>query len=555
MLVWVAILASSLAAATGDGTAGCEVGTIDGRDPVLLQHSILVNEKKREGGWFHRWEQELSVEFPMMDPERMERFVEESVIQERGTVIGTFIPTGTTYVSTHPDLSQTFVENFMGASRKPVHFKDPRSVNCSSVVFNTLCLSTMGDNDFWAHDIHFVNGYTYPMGPMSTHDLYTYVEDVLSPMDTWNDFMQQSTGYFVRNLTIMWHSFVEAGQNIWLTKSDEHGPYTIWATVPGGLVFTYTSFVLNPEVAAQAVLFRQACDPPSEKLFEMFVEDNSSWKDHTWPNPHDFLPFYSNVPVRDPEAEAHRFLDILNMSEDLTTWTVRQQEGCMAIKSPHSSVEYRFEVRAQMNRTRTKAFPFLFEDFAAYVARIHDSFQWQEWNAWGDYHHVILAGLGNMAEPFDDFVNFEKRLQQKGLPYIKKGRCQFETFFVTSEDQTAVYQFKLENQQKNKYKETFCDPEIPLCDVSDTFPAASEIYDWYFETAKTGITAPELFDVMQKRGFLPGIRGDELPQSISDYNLTEPFDFCAGTSTRFDNFFEGRFTCLDFGDLNLCTAV
>jgi len=137
-----------------------------------------------------------------------------------------------------------------------------------------------------------VNAPEYPMGPMSTKDLYTYKEKVLAPMDKWNDFMQPATGFLVRNLTLVWQTFKDAGQNVWLTKSFEKGPFTIWAMLPGGIVYTYTSFVLDLEAASQAVHFRQTCDPNPDLIDRMSVEEPGSWANHSWPRQTAFSPWY-----------------------------------------------------------------------------------------------------------------------------------------------------------------------------------------------------------------------------------------------------------------------
>jgi len=141
------------------------------------------------------------------------------------------------------------------------------------------------------------------------------------------------------------------------------------------------------------------------------------------------------VPAYDPEVEAQRFLEFV-ASED---WTVRRQEGCVAIQHLYNHREYWFEIPSQMNRTRTEAFPYLFTDYLAYLGRIHDSFQWGEYNAWADDHHVVL--MKDFRSP-KAFFELEWQLQQKGLPYMKKRRCQFETIFVTTSDHLTIFQFK-----------------------------------------------------------------------------------------------------------------
>jgi len=515
MRLWAACMACSLAAAT---EAGSSEGELAALDCVLLQHDAKVHQRKAERS------------------QKESRYVfDETPIEQ---------PFSTTYASIKPAESQAFVEQFMGVSRKPMAFGEGQD-KCAEVTFLEACLDTRENTTISQFDFHFVNGFTYPMGPMSIHDLYTYVERVLSPMDKWNDFMQPSSGYLVRNLTLMWQSFHDAGEKVWLTKSDEHGPYTIWAMVPGGIVYTYTSFVLDPKVAARAVLFRQPCDPPAEMVYQL-PEEVGSWKNHSWPSPHSFLPFYSNVPVYDPAAEVQHLLDIMKLTGSNETWTVRQQEGCMAIKRPGSLMEYRFELPAQMNSTRTETFPYLYGDFLAYVARVSDSFQWKEWNAWADKHHVIMMGLH--SAPYDRFVNFEAALQKNGLPYLKRDRAQFDTFFVLSSDQTTAWQFKFLNDEKRRYKETMLDPEIPGCTEDDAV-----LYDWYSQLAKSGVTAQESVNILEKKGYIPfELLGDELPYFNNSEKLGEAFNFCQGPTERFNAHVHNSFECQHFENLKLC---
>lgn len=218
----------------------------------------------------------------------------------------------------------------------------------------------------------------------------------------------------------------------------------------------------------------------------------------------------------------------------------------MAIQHLYNQREYRFEIPSQMNATRTEAFPYLFTDYLAYLGRIHDSFQWGEFNAWADDHHVVLMkDFGNPKA----FFELERQLQQKGLPYIKKGRCQFETIFVTTSDHLTIFQFKYLNLEKKRFRDTACDPEAPLCH-EQSIPQAMEAYDWYFNSVRSDISPAEMIDEVIKRQD-EELKGDQLPNSTLDWSTT-PFDFCAGPSKRFDMYFETAFTCSYFDNMKLC---
>lgn len=312
-------------------------------------------------------------------------------------------------------------------------------------------------------------------------------------------------------------------------------------------MYTYTSFILDPQITRLAVHFRRPCDPPPEKVYRFQVEESDSWKNHSWPIQHSFMPWYSNIPVYDTEAEAQRFLEILN-GHGITT---RKQEGCIAIKMQLSEIELRFETVARMNRTRTKAFPYLFEDFMSYLARIHTSLEWFEYNAWADYHQVVQ--VGQMTEPYTNFLDLELRLQQLGLPYFKKSRSGLDSFIVSSRDRTAVFQFKFVNLDLKHYLSTDLDTRIPMCEEQESVGAA-EMYDWYSDVAKSGITAQAMTFYSYNHGW-PGsteVLGVTPPHFENEELLGTPFDFCTGPSKRFDTYFKTSFDCLYFDNLKLC---
>lgn len=219
----------------------------------------------------------------------------------------------------------------------------------------------------------------------------------------------------------------------------------------------------------------------------------------------------------------------------------------MAVKPIGSQTEYRFEKVSQMNRTRTESFPYLFSDFVAYLGRIHDSLNMQEYNAWADFHHVVLVDY--ISQPYQNFLDFENNLQQMGLTYLKKSRNEFESFIVLTRDQTAVFQFKFMNYDRYKYLSTRLDSRIPGCDDED-----AELYDWYRDLTKSGIEAQDMTLALWKAGYLERseILAYNPPHFTNQERLGEPFDFCAGPSERFNKTFETSFGCLSLSNLKLC---
>jgi hypothetical protein len=204
----------------------------------------------------------------------------------------------------------------------------------------------------------------------------------------------------------------------------------------------------------------------------------------------------------------------------------RENSKCAVIGSAGTTHELWFELPDQPNGP---ADSYSFVDFLEYRSRIHQSISWKEYNGYMDDHIAVFLGMVR-GPKYKEWYDLKQHLEKTNVPYLTRGRSQFDTVIVPTPGYESVIQLKFVNKDRQVTRGTDTDHYIPGCKTEK--PAEIFRYD---EALKSGIPLSEIY---KRIGF-------NVPPDPHYYDakLSDIYDFCSGPSEQFQKHFEGMFEC------------
>lgn len=151
---------------------------------------------------------------------------------------------------------------------------------------------------------------------------------------------------------------------------------------------------------------------------------------------------------------------------------------------------------------------------------------------------------GNNATKWKRLLN---RVDELGLPYMTKGRNQFESILIATPDKTAIVQPLVVNSVRRFVAENF---DMPLPGCNQGLP--KKILRYHNKVVK-GISDDQHAQLRARMQTVPKMAPWVTEAHLAP--LSGRFNLCAPPSAKFRAYFDGKFACAPFRNRTLCAPA